>query len=75
MEVQRKSAMDTTAAGDIWNNTLGITGKPAAASAGNDSLFYTLPSVMDGLAVTASMSPGGSLLKILNIIWYFFHWC
>ena len=33
-----QSAMDTTAAGDIWNNTLGITGKPAAASAGNDSL-------------------------------------
>jgi len=52
-----QSAMDTTAAGDIWNNTLGITGVSAAA-AGNDSLFYTLPEVMDGLAITASMSPG-----------------
>jgi len=55
-----QSAMDTTAAGDIWNNTLGITGNPAAAAAGNDSLFYTLPSIMDGVAVTASMSPRGS---------------
>jgi len=54
------SAMDTTAAGDIWNNTLGITGIPAGAAAGNDSLFYTLPSMVDGLAVTASMSPRGS---------------
>ena len=54
------SAMDTTAAGDIWNNTLGITGIPAGAAAGNDSLFYTLPSIMDGVAVTASMSPRGS---------------
>jgi outer membrane protein OmpU len=53
-----QSAMDTTAAGDIWNNTLGITGRPAAASASNDSLFYTLPSLMDGVTVTASLSPG-----------------
>ena len=52
-----QSAMDTTAAGDIWNQTLGITGITAAAS-GDDSLYYTLPEVMDGLAITASMSPG-----------------
>ena len=52
-----QSAMDTTAAGDIWNQTLGITGISAGAS-GNDSLYYTLPEVMDGLAITASMSPG-----------------
>ena len=52
-----QSAMDTTAAGDIWNQTLGITG-PTAAAAGNDSLYYTLPEMMDDLAITASMSPG-----------------
>jgi len=52
-----QSAMDTTAAGDIWNQTLGITGISAAA-AGNDSFFYTLPTIMDDLAVTASVSPG-----------------
>ena len=52
-----QSAMDTTAAGDLWNSTLGITTVTSAA-AGNDSLFYTLPATMDGLAITASMSPG-----------------
>ena len=52
-----QSAMDTTAAGDIWNQTLGITG-PTAAAAGDDSLYYTLPEMMDGLAISASMSPG-----------------
>ena len=54
-----QSAMDTTAAGDIWNQTLGITGVSAAA-AGDDSLFYTLPEMMDGLALTASYSPGAA---------------
>jgi outer membrane protein OmpU len=56
-----QSAMDTTAAGDLWNNTLGITARPAAAAAGNNSLFYTLPTVMDGVAITASMSPRGAV--------------
>ena len=52
-----QSAMDTTAAGDIWNATMGVVG-PSSAAAGDDSLFYTLPEMLDGLAVTASMSPG-----------------
>lgn len=52
-----QSAMDTTAAGDIWNQTLGMT-TVAAAAAGDDSLFYTLPEMMEGVAITASMSPG-----------------
>ena len=52
-----QGAMDTTASGDIWDQTLGITGITAAAS-GNDSLHYTLPEVMEGLAISASMSPG-----------------
>jgi outer membrane protein OmpU len=52
-----QSAIDTTAAGDAWNTTLGITG-PSAAAAGNDSMFYTLPSMVDDVTVTASYSPG-----------------
>ena len=51
------SAIDTTAAGDLWNNGSGISG-PIAPNAGNNSLFYTLPSLMDDVAVTASYSPG-----------------
>ena len=52
-----QGALDTTAAGDIWDQTLGITGITAAAS-GDDSLHYTLPEVMEGLAISASLSPG-----------------
>ena len=52
-----QGALDTTAAGDIWNQTLGITG-PTAAASGNDSLYYTLPSLVDGLALNLSVSPG-----------------
>ena len=51
-----QSAIDGTAAGDIWNQTLGITG-PSAAAAGDDSMFYTLPAMIDDVTVT-SYSPG-----------------
>ena len=51
------SAIDTTAAGDLWNNGSGISG-PIAPNSGNNSLFYTLPSIMDDVAITASYSPG-----------------
>jgi outer membrane protein OmpU len=54
-----QSAIDTTAAGDLWNNGSNVTA-PRASEAGDNSLFYTLPSIMDDLAVTASMSPGGA---------------
>ena len=55
-----QSAMDTTAAGDLWNNTLGLTGGGPTAAAGDNSLFYTLPAMVDGVAVTASLAPGGA---------------
>jgi len=54
-----QSAIDTTAAGDLWNNGSNVTA-PRAAEAGNNSLYYTLPSIMDDLAVKVSMSPGGA---------------
>ena len=52
-----QGAMDTTAAGDLWNNGSGITG-PTAAQSGDNSMFYTLPEMVDGVAITASYSPG-----------------
>ena len=56
-----QSAMDTTAAGDLWNNTLGVNGEAGpTSSAGNNSLFYTLPAMMDDLAITTSLTPGGA---------------
>jgi len=54
------SALDTTAAGDIWDNfdELQTTGQAAtkAAALGDNGIFYTLPSMVDGLAVNASLS-------------------
>ncbi|MDA9063297.1 porin [Candidatus Pelagibacter ubique] len=60
------SALDTTAAGDIWDNFDGVSGggtKGVAVSdtaPGDNSLFYTLPSLVDGLTVNASYKPQGS---------------
>jgi len=52
-----QSAVEVTAAGDLWNNTLGLTGTITNAEAGDNNLFYTLPEVMDSLVLTASMAP------------------
>ena len=52
-----QGAIDGGAAGDIWNTGTGITG-PTGAAAGDNSMFYTLPTLMDGVALTTSMSPG-----------------
>ena len=54
-----QSSIDTTAAGDLWNNGSGITA-PMAAEAGDNSLFYTLPSMVDDVTINASYSPGGA---------------
>jgi outer membrane protein OmpU len=62
------SAMDATAAGDIFDNFDGQVGTAESSTAagdaamltspgGNDSFFYTAPAVMDGLAITASYNP------------------
>ena len=60
------SALDTTAAGDIWDNFDGVSGGGTVGvavsdtAAGDNSLFYTLPSLVDGLTVNASYKPQGS---------------
>ena len=62
------SAMDATAAGDIWDgfdaagtSSSGVTGVTIGASGGTDnSVYYTTPSVMDGLTINASYNPQGA---------------
>ena len=59
------SSIDTTAAGDIWDNFDGTIGKASGAKVkntegGDNSLFYTLPSIMDDLTVNLSYKPQGS---------------
>ncbi|MDA7485933.1 porin [Candidatus Pelagibacter ubique] len=52
------SALDTTAAGDMWDNFNSNGGVSVTDSApGDNSVFYTLPSLVDGLAVSASYNP------------------
>ena len=57
-----QSAMDTTAAGDLWDNGYGITlaQDPKASATSDNMMFYTLPSLVDDLTVTASYTPKGS---------------
>ena len=54
-----QSAIDTTAAGDAWDNGSGITAI-RSSEAGNNSMLYTLPSIVDDLTVKASYSPGSA---------------
>ena len=61
-----QSKIDTTAAGDLWNNTLGLTGTINSAAAGNNSLYYTLPTLMDDLTLTASFAPGRAAVADTN---------
>ena len=54
-----QSAIDTTAAGDAWDNGSGFA-TPKSSEAGNNSMVYTLPSLMDDLTLVGSYSPGGA---------------
>ena len=59
------SKIDTTAAGDMWDNfdekvtSLGVTVADGvvANGGGNNSFFYTSPDLMDGLNLTLSYNP------------------
>jgi outer membrane protein OmpU len=59
--------INTTAAGDIWDSFDGALMSTVAtgvgiseAGAGDDSFFYTAPSLMDGLDVFASYNPSST---------------
>ena len=60
-------SIDGTVAGDIWDGFDGTLSTNAAsglvlsaASAGNNSMFYTLPEMMEGVSVFASYNPSVS---------------
>ena len=65
------SALDATAAGDIWDNfdgqvvaaetTIGANDAAMLTSpGGNNTMIYTLPSLVDGLSVSGSYTPQGT---------------
>ena len=56
------SALDATAAGDMYDNFDELRSGNAATKAaalGNNGIYYTLPSMVDGLAVNASLALTG----------------
>jgi outer membrane protein OmpU len=56
-----QSALDTTAAGDIWDNFDGTGDLTVSTSATKDNMLsYTLPTIMDGVAINASYVPAAS---------------
>ena len=57
-----QTAIDTTAAGDLWDNGYGISTSddPKASATSDNMIFYTLPSMVDDVTVTASYTPKGS---------------
>ena len=57
-----QTAIDTTAAGDLWDNSFGITAAedPKTSKSTNNMMSYTLPSIVDGVALSASYTPKGS---------------
>jgi outer membrane protein OmpU len=55
------SAMDGTAAGDVWDKfdtSTAVT--PTGIGGGNNSMMYTLPEMMDGVALNLSYTPRGT---------------
>jgi outer membrane protein OmpU len=54
------SALDATAAGDIWDNFDGSnTVHPTGLGSGDNMMMYTTPALMDGLSISASYLPNG----------------
>ena len=52
------SALDGTAAGDIWDDfDIASTVHPTGLGGGDNSMMYTLPAMVDGVAINASYTP------------------
>ena len=55
------TAVDGTAAGDIWDQFDAEDGlEPNGVGSGDNMMMYTLPSLMDGLTLKASLDPSGT---------------
>ena len=55
------SAMDGTAAGDIWDSfDIASSVHPTGIGGGDNSMMYTLPAMVDGVAINTSYTPRGT---------------
>ena len=53
-------AVDGMVSGDIWDAFQAAADEPEAAPGGSNGLFYTLPTVMDGVSAAISYAPKGT---------------
>ena len=66
------SALDTSAAGDIWDTFDGARANSVSgvavsdSSPGNNGIFYTAPSLMDDLTLTVSYSPQAASARTVD---------
>ena len=55
------SALDGTAAGDIWDSfDIASSVHPTGIGGGDNSMMYTLPAMVDGVAINTSYTPRGT---------------
>ena len=54
------ASMDSSAAGDIWDNFQAAPDERKSGKGSDDMITYALPSLMDGLALNTSYTPGGA---------------
>ena len=66
-----QAAVDTTAAGDLWDNTLGIsTAQDPKASAGTSGMLtYSIPALVDGFAANVSYTPKTASTAASSTAW------
>ena len=55
-----QSAIDTTAAGDMWDNFMAAADDVDSSASGDNSMHYTLPALVDGLALMTSYTPNAT---------------
>ena len=53
------AGMDGSAAGGMWDNFQAAADEPKSGKSSNDMMIYTLPSILDNLALNASYTPNG----------------
>ena len=76
------SAIDTTAAGDLWDAFDGMTNAAGQQTdrccicnswCWNNAFFYTSPELVDGLTVTASFGQSSNNTN-LKLVWCKLYW-
>ena len=53
------AAMDDSVAGEMWDDYQAAADEPKSGKSSNDMMIYTLPSILDNLALNASYTPNG----------------